>query len=329
MLFFDLYFYPQMPLTNQQSKPIIYLAPLQGFTDFVYRKAYSEIFQGIDAFFIPYISVKNNQVLKKYEKEILPENNPRNRVIPQVLVNTADEILFLSKILHDKGYNEINLNLGCPYPMVTNREKGAGLLPHPDKLKELLSTFFEKTNLKLSVKLRAGLHSENEIEQVIPVLNQFPLTEVILHPRIAKQLYEGEILNPSFEFALQNLKHRLVYNGDIFSVDNYRKCRQRFPETNHWMLGRGVLLNPFLPAEIKNIEISTKEKLEKLKEFHHLVFKYYTEAMDNEGNVINKMKQFWTYFSYNFPEQRKSFKLINKANGLIKYQIAVKTIFGK
>lgn len=318
-----------MPATIQQSNPTIYLAPMQGFTDFVYRKAYSEIFQGINAFFIPYISVKNNQILKKYDKEILPENNPRSRVIPQVLASNADEMLFLSQILHDKGYNEINLNLGCPYPMVTNREKGAGLLPHPDKLKELLSVFYEKSTLKLSVKLRAGLHSANEIEQVIPVLNQFPLTEVILHPRIAKQLYEGEILYSSFQFAHQNLKHQLVYNGDIFSINDNQKCRQKFPETNHWMLGRGVLMNPFLPAEIKKIEITPKEKLKKLKEFHQLVLKRYTEIMDNEGNAINKMKQFWIYFSYNFSDQKKSFKLINKANGLTKYQIAVKTIFGK
>lgn len=316
-----------MTATVQQNTPTIYLAPLQGFTDFVYRKAYAETFQGIDAFFIPYISVKNNQILKKYEKEILPENNPETQVVPQVLANNPDEILFLSHILKDKGYTEINLNLGCPYPMVTNREMGAGLLPHPEKLKELLYVFFEKANLRLSVKLRAGLNSADEIEQVIPVLNHFPLTEVILHPRIAKQLYEGEILFPSFLFAQQNLKHQLVYNGDIFLVEDYLKCRQKFPETNHFMLGRGVLMNPFLPAEIRKIEIRAKEKSEKLKEFHQLIFKYYSETMDNEGNALNKMKQFWSYFSYNFGNQKKCFKLINKSNGLSKYQNATNLIF--
>ncbi len=328
-MFYDLYFYPQMPVTIQQSNPTIYLAPLQGFTDFVYRKAYHEIFRGIDAFFIPYISVKNNQVLKKYEKEILPANNLQNRVIPQVLASDAGEMLFLSQILYDKGYSEINLNLGCPYPMVTKRDMGAGLLPQPDKLQAILTSFFEKSNLKLSVKLRAGLLLPNEIEQIVPVLNQFPLTEVIFHPRIAKQLYEGEIYLSAFQIAQQHLKHKLVYNGDIFSVDDYQKCTQKFPETNHWMLGRGVLMNPFLPEEIKNIEITAKEKSDKLKEFHRLILKYYSETMDNEGNAINKMKQFWIYFSYNFPEQRKCFKLINKTSGLLKYQSAVKLIFAK
>lgn len=316
-----------MPGTIQQSNSTIYLAPLQGFTDFVYRKAYSEIFHGADTFFIPYISVKEGQILKKYEKEILCENNPQIRVVPQVLVNSAEEMLFLSEILKSKGYNEINLNVGCPYPMVTNRERGAGLLPHPGKLKEILSVFFQKSNLQLSVKLRAGLQSASEIEQVVPVLNQFPLTEVIFHPRMAKQLYDGEILNSAFEYAQQNLKHRLVYNGNIFSVADFNQCCLKFPGIDTFMLGRGILMNPFLPSEIKNIEITPKEKSEKLKEFHNLIFKYYAETMDNEGNVINKMKQFWIYFSFNFTEQQKSFKLIKKANGLSKYQTAVKLIF--
>lgn len=315
-----------MPTTIQQDNLTIYLAPLQGFTDFVYRKAYAEIFQGVDAFFIPYISVKNNHILKKYEKEILPENNLQTIVIPQVLASSADEMLFLSKILEDKGYNEINLNLGCPYPMVTNRGKGAGLLPHPDKIKEILSSFFEKTNLQLSVKLRAGLHSPGEIEQVIPVLNQFQLSEVIFHPRVAKQLYDGEIIDSAFQYALQNLKHRLVYNGNIFSVDDFNQTRQKFPETNDWMLGRGVLMNPFSPAEIKNIEIPVKVKLEKLKEFHRLIFDLYSEKMDNEGNVLNKMKQFWIYFSFNFTNQHKVLKTIKKTNNLSRYKSEVQKI---
>jgi tRNA-dihydrouridine synthase len=311
----------------QQNNPTVYLAPLQGFTDFIYRKAYSEIFQGIDVYFVPYISVKNNQILRKYENEILPENNRQLHVVPQVLANTAEEMLFLADILKNKGYNEINLNLGCPYPMVTNRGNGAGLLPHPDKLNELLTSFFMNTDIRLSVKMRAGLLSAGEIEQIVPVLNQFPLTEVILHPRIAKQLYDGEILDSAFQFALQNLKHRLVYNGNIFSVDDYNRCLQKFPEINHFMLGRGILMNPFLPAEIKNIGIPTKEKSEKLKEFHNLIFKYYTENMDNEGNVLNKMKQFWIYFSCNFTEQRKCLKLISKVNRMSKYENELKLIF--
>jgi tRNA-dihydrouridine synthase len=311
------------------SHPACYLAPLQGFTDFVYRRVYSQLFSGIDAFFIPYISVKNNEVLRKYEKEVLSANNQQTRVIPQILAASAEEMLFLTNYLSSHDYTEINLNLGCPYPMVTNRGMGSGLLTSPEKIEQILTAFFKNPNLKLSVKMRAGLVSATEIEKVVPVLNQFPLSEVILHPRVAKQLYAGDIIDQAFEFAAAGLKHRLVYNGDLNTVNDYHRIHQKFGQTNCFMLGRGVLMNPFLPAQIKGFELSETEKKEKLAEFHRLMFEEYLNAMDNAGNALNKMKQFWIYFSYNFAEQRKCFKLINKTNSLNKYHIAVKTILAK
>lgn len=317
-----LYFYP-MNKTENSNQPVLYLAPLQGFTDFVYRKVYSEVFPWINAFFIPYISVKNNEVIKKYRKEVLPENNPQNRVVPQVLAADPDEMVFLAAFLADFGYKEINLNLGCPYPMVTNRGMGAGLLQNPEKIERIIAAFFEKSSLKLSVKLRAGLVSPFEIEKVIPVLNQFPLTEVILHPRIAKQLYEGEIIESAFQFSYENLQHRLVYNGDVNTVETILK----FPENEHFMLGRGILMNPFLPAEIKGIVLNEAEKREKLIVFHKQMLEEYLTVMDNPGNALNKMKQFWIYFCHNFDEPKKCLKKIDKSGNFNAFQLAITTNF--
>ncbi len=306
---------------------MIYLAPIQGFTDYVYRKAYSRLFDTIDSYFIPYITVKGGTISKKYEREICSENNPQKRVVPQVLVKDNTELLFLSEKIENAGYREFNLNLGCPYPMVTNRGKGAGILPRPEKLKTLLSGFFEKSTLKLSVKLRAGLIAPEEIEEIITVLNNFPLSEVILHPRVARQLYKGEIIGTAFRVALQNLKHKLVYNGDIFSLADFEKRKKQFPKIDDWMLGRGVLMDPFLPAEIKNSTITAYDRIQKLKEFHHLIFEGYTETMDNEGNVLNKMQQFWSYFSYCFPNQKRVFKTIKKSRNINNYSVAVQKAF--
>lgn len=306
---------------------MIYLAPIQGFTDFVYRKAYSSIFTDVDAYFIPYISVKNNQIINKYKKEVLPVNNPQDKVIPQVLAKDTDDLSFLSKTLGDLGYKEINLNLGCPYPMVTNRTKGAGLLPHPEKIRVILSDFFENEDIKLSVKLRAGLLSPKEIESIIPILNDFPLTEVIFHPRIAKQLYTGTINEYAFQFAVKNLKHKLVYNGDIFSLTDFNRLKQQNQSIETWMLGRGILMNPFLPSEIKQISISEDKKIEILMEFHRLILEGYLEYMDNEGNVLNKMKQFWSYFSFNFTNQKKALKTIKKSKNLPEYRTQTRMVF--
>lgn len=306
---------------------MIYFAPLQGFTDFVYRKAYAEFFTSVDAFFIPYISIKNNLVLNKYKKDILRLNNPQKRVVPQVLPKDKEEFLSLSKFLEDEGYNEINLNLGCPYPMVTNRGKGAGLLPYPEKIGAMLSGYFSNCNLQISVKLRAGLLSANEIEKVIPVLNQFPLKEVIFHPRIAKQLYSGQIAEAAFQFAAKNLNHTLVYNGDILSVEDFKKYSRNFPGVENWMIGRGILMNPFLPDEINGVYFPENEKWEKLWAFHQRIFELQSETMDNEGNVLNKMKQFWSYFSFNFHEQKKHLKLIQKAKTRSTYLTVATKLF--
>ena len=301
---------------------MIYLAPIQGFTDFVYRKAYSETFTGIDTYFIPYITIKNNRILKKYEKEISSENNLQKHVVPQVLVKNDFELLQLSDLLKECGYSEINLNLGCPYPMVTNRGKGAGLLPFPGRIEKLLSAFFKKTNLKLSVKIRLGLSDSAEVKQLIPVFNNYPLTEIIVHPRIASQMYSGDINEAVFSDVLQSCTHSLVYNGDIFSLPDYYQKKVCFEPVKNWMIGRGILMNPFLPAEINGESFSIEGKREKLVDFHNRIFESYSEICDNEGNTLNKMKQFWIYFIHCFSNSKKTFKNIKKAKSLNEYDAA-------
>ncbi|WP_372647821.1 tRNA dihydrouridine synthase [Draconibacterium sp.] len=307
----------------------IYIAPLQGFTDYVYRASYAQVFKTVDAYFIPYISVKNNVLPNKYTRELLPENNTQSRVVPQILAKDAAEFELLENVLVGQGYSEFNLNLGCPYPMVTNRGKGSGLLPFPEKIYKILDHFFRQEEGELSVKLRAGFKSPEEIKDVINVLNQFPLKEVILHARLAGQLYSGEIDENAFSYATQNLKHKLVYNGDIFSKQDFIDKQNKFPGINTWMLGRGVLMNPLLPHEIKGIDISDKERTDLLSIFHQSMLEHYLEIMDNEGNALNKMKQFWSYFAYCFPNQKKVMKHIKKVKALNRYNPTVKSIFNE
>jgi tRNA-dihydrouridine synthase len=305
----------------------IYLAPMQGFTDYIYRKAYAETFVGLDAFYIPYVSVKNGQILPKYLKELDSENNPQETVIPQVLVKDVDEMLRLTEKIQEYGFSTINLNMGCPYPMVTNRERGAGLLPEPKTIDAILKAFYKHSKLHLSVKTRLGVLSPEEINQVIPVLNQYPLHEVILHARIAKQLYKGKINTNAFHYASCHLKHKLVYNGDIFTTHDFEQKSKQFPETTGFMLGRGILMNPFLPAEIKGIEYNKLEKKEILYRFQQNIQNAYTRSMDNPGNALNKIKQFWMYFSYNFAEPNRVWKSIKKLKKLEQVRSATEGFF--
>ncbi|WP_340113301.1 tRNA dihydrouridine synthase [Maribellus mangrovi] len=297
-------------------KFMIYLAPIQGFTDYVYRKAYANIFSGVDAFFIPYITAPNDKLLKKYEREIRPENNLYGRCVPQLLFRDVQELYFLISVVKDHGYSEANLNLGCPYPMVTNRGRGAALLANPNELRSILDGFFRHFKLKLSVKLRAGLKSPDELKAIIQVLNDYPASEIILHARVAQQLYKGPINDEAFQLAVARSEHPVVYNGDIFSVEAFESRSDKFADVSDWMLGRGILMNAFLPAEIKGKRFTEEEKRTILHEFHDEIVEAYLQTADNEGNAVNKLRQCWIYFSHHFDDQSRVFKKIKKSKSL-------------
>jgi tRNA-dihydrouridine synthase B len=307
---------------------MLYLAPMQGLTDCFFRRVFSKHFGGIDAYFIPYITLKNGEVKKSQLKEILPENNNQQRVVPQVLFKDSAELKELAKIIRNSGYNEVNLNLGCPYPMVTNQGEGAGLLPYPEKLKEIFDECFKEAGLTFSAKLRAGLKQKEEIFPIIEVLNKYNFSEIIYHPRVARQLYKGPIIDETIASVLESSAHPVVLNGDIFSTDIYRERKLVFPKVETWMLGRGILMNPFLAEEIKGIVSPGQEKKQRLRQFHDELFVCYSERLSGSGHILAKMAQFWEYFSFSFAERQKVFKKIRKATKIENYKMAVREIFG-
>jgi len=302
------------------------MAPMQGFTDFVYRKAHAEIIGGIDKYFCPYISfgkqakIKNSQI-----RDILPENNTAIPVVPQVLFSNAGEFRQLCKLLTSYGYSGINLNLGCPYPMVTNRGRGAAILQNPGLLNEILGIAFHEFEGRFSVKLRSGLESEDEIFPVTEVLNRFPVSEVIYHPRLATQMYKGEVNAALFRKVKEISCHPLVFNGDILSEADLLKIQELVPSQKTWMIGRGVLQNPFLPRLLKGERIEMKN--EKLLLFHEKIFSGYASRLEGSGHLLQKMEQFWEYFSASFVNPHKVFKLVKKAGTVSAYNKAVKQIF--
>jgi tRNA-dihydrouridine synthase B len=306
-----------------------YFAPIQESTDFVYRGAYASIFGNVDKYFAPYIVRQNDGTIKKsHLRDAAPENNQGYKMVPQIMAGNAEDFLYLAKMLCDSGYEEINWNLGCPYPMATNKGLGAGLLPFPGKIKEILSDSLPKLSCRISVKLRSGLQSADEIFKVIPILNEFPLDELILHPRIAKQLYRGTSDRETFMRVNEISKHPLVYNGDIFTKDDFIQSDDLFKTTTSWMMGRGILMDPFLPAKLKQLPLPEKEKsVVLLKQFHEKIFLSYSKLLSGNSHLLTRMTKFWSYFCYSFPDPAKSFKRIKKAGSAAKYEAAISENF--
>ena len=307
----------------------IYQAPLQGATDFDFRKALAESFGGIDKYFIPYLSYGKGREIKKSQlREVFPKNNESLPVVPQVLFSDHAELFDLVSILIDYGYEEINLNLGCPYPMATNKGRGAAWLEKPEDLNEILQQLYAKGfPAKFSVKMRAGMTNDRDAQAIFGVLNQFPLEELIFHPRKASQMYDGKANPQLFVEAISVVKHPMVYNGDILSVDGFQEIQSLLPEQDSWMIGRGLVTNPALAAQLKGEVFEPKALRKQMREFHDQLLEGYSARLQGDGHIVMKMSQFWAYFSQSFENPHKAMKLVKKSSSLLKYNAAVTEIF--
>jgi tRNA-dihydrouridine synthase B len=303
-------------------------SPLQGFTDFRFRNAFHHYFGGIDTFYAPYIRLNGKMVIKNsYQKDLQPENNTTLEVIPQVMTGDADEFLFVIKYIQSLGYKELNWNLGCPYPMVTKQGMGSGLICNPEKIDHILKRAHEETDVVVSMKMRMGYENAEEILEVFPILDSYPLKNIAIHARIGKQLYKGGVDLESFQRCVESTKHKLYYNGDITTVAKFTEMQERFPTIDHFMMGRGLIADPFLPSMIKNNTTEyPKDRWKIFSEFHDTIYQQYDEALSGPTPIKMKMQGFWEYFSQSTSNPHKAFKKIKKANNPRAYQQAVREI---
>ena len=304
-------------------------SPLQGFTDFRFRNAFHKHFGGIDTFYSPYIKLNGKLVVKgSYERDILPENNDTLEVIPQIITNDAEEFLFVAKYVQQFGYKELNWNLGCPYPMVAKCGMGSGLISNTSQIENILKRVHNETDIIVSMKMRMGYENPTEILDVFPILEQYPIKNIAIHARIGKQLYKGGVDLDSFQKCLDTSKQKIYYNGDITSVAKFKELQERFPSIDHWMIGRGLIADPFLPSMIKNNTTEyPKNRLEIFEAFHDEIYREYDAYLQGPTPIRMKMLGFWEYFSESFSNPQKTFKKIKKAGNSKNYEAAVKEIF--
>lgn len=306
------------------ASPILILAPMRGITTRFYRQAFVQRFGGLDLEMAPFIStVSSERINPKLLQDVMPENSSGLPLIPQLIGNQADDFVQMSMALHDLGYTEINWNMGCPHKPIRKKQRGSGLLPHPDRVDMLLDQVCERSPCRLSVKVRLGVAGKEELMRLIPVLNRYPLSEVIIHPRTAEQMYEGHVDLDAFGEAYEQLKHTVCYNGDINDLAFFRKVQQRFPAIERFMLGRGLLANPFLCETIKQGDTSIPDAVSRIATFHNDLLARYEEYLDGDHPVLGKMKEFWTYQATHLSNGRKMFKKLKKAQRLASYKAIV------
>lgn len=303
----------------------IYFAPLEGITGYVYRNAHRKYFGNVDKYFLPFIVTNQTGKLKSKElNDVKPENNKGLIAVPQILSNHAEQFVRMADFLEQLGYQEINLNVGCPARTVVTKRKGSGMLAVPEDLERFLDEVYRGIHIRLSIKTRIGLEKPEEFEEILKVYNQFPVEEVIIHPRVQKDFYTNTPDLDAFARALEESCNPVCYNGDIFTNEDFLRFEGKFPQVNDIMLGRGLLRNPGLADEIQEGKCYDKKKL---KAFHDELCMGYEEILSGDRNVLFKMKEVWFYMGQIFEDSEKYMKEIRKTSKLGVYKDIVNKLF--
>lgn len=315
-----------------------YLAPLEGITGYLYRNAIHDFYgKGVEKYFTPFLTPHTKCSFNAKElNDITPEHNQGMYVVPQVITNSSEDFLRIVKDLQELGYEEININLGCPSGTVASKGRGAGFLAEPDKLDHFLEDIFAGTNANISLKTRIGIHDLEEFYELLEIYNKYPLKELIIHPRILKEYYKGKPHWDIFSYAVKNSKNPLCYNGDIFMIEDYQCFEEEILKKDDsgkvqaMMLGRGVLQNPALIEQLMQFVKSGEDNpyfdKDRFKSFHDRLRNDYMAQMSGDMNVLYKMKELWFYMITLFPNQEKVLKKIKKARKLAEYDAAIREI---
>ena len=318
-----------------RSNMQVYFAPLESITGYVFRNVFEEYYGGIDRYFTPFITATDSRRLRNKEmRDILPENNHVNRLIPQIMSNRAEEFLRVADQMAELGYDTVNLNLGCPARTVVSKGKGSGFLAKTVALDRFLEEIYRECPLKISIKTRLGIDDPEEFPEIIDIYNKYPVEELIIHPRVQKDYYKNTPNLDMFAEAVRRCNMPLCYNGDICSLEDYERIRERFPEVSRIMIGRGLMAHPELALQIQGREseagrtdLSEKERINHIGAYANALCEAYCEAYGPGQPVLFKMKELWGFLADSMPDGKKLRKKVHKVQRLDGYQRLMREVF--
>lgn len=308
---------------------ILILAPMQGITDHIYRNTHHTHFGTFHEMMAPYILAHGEKAPRPNILKKIFKHNPNDyKLVPQLIGNESKSIVAYINQLFDIGYDEINWNLGCPYEFVTKKKRGSGLLPYPDLISAIIAEILPNIQASFSVKIRLGLIHKDEIYKVIETLNDFPVKEIIIHPRTAEQKYEGKVYLDEFEKYMEITNHQIVYNGDIYTKNDFNYFKKRFPSINRWMIGRGALMNPLLASQIRGIaSVNKEERFKKFIKFYNDLYEQYKSRNKKEdARFLNRIKEIWSFQAHSFENPKKVFDSLKNIHSTEQFQNNVSTL---
>lgn len=302
----------------------LYFAPMEGITTYIYRSTHAKLFGYCDEYYAPFIAPsENDRITQKLLKDILPENNKGINLKVQVLTNKSQAFKNFAPNISSLGYDEININLGCPSGTVVNKGRGAGFLRYPNELDQFLSEVFDGNSTKISVKTRIGFQTPDEMSHLLEIYNKYPICELIVHPRVRSDFYKGYPNYAVFDETYNNAKTKLCYNGNIFTEMDYVSIADKYNNLNSVMIGRGAVTNPAIFREIRTGQKLTTSDL---VEFTELLVQNYNKVLDSDVFTLHKLKEIWIYALDNFSDCKKLAKTMKKTDSLSEFVNAVHSL---
>lgn len=298
----------------------LYMAPLEGITTYIYRNTHAEIFGGCDEYYAPFIvPTDNERISMKTLRGILSENNLVKPKV-QVMCTTGTAFCEFAKKIQALGFDEVNLNLGCPSGTVVKKQRGSGALRDTEALDRFFDYIFANSHIKITVKTRAGFYNHDEFAGLLEIYNKYPIAELTLHPRVREEYYKGEPNMATFDMAYEHSKNKLCYNGNVYSAEDFNAISAKYPNLWAVMIGRGAVKNPALFREIKG---GPPLKTEELVHFSSLLQERYLKLLGSDRYTLHRLKEIWLYSVQNFPNEPKITKAIKKSERLSDLERAI------
>ena len=312
-------------MVNLQPMIPIHFAPLQGHTDDVYRRIHHQMIGGIERYYTPFVRVEAGDIRSKDRRDIDPKNNEGVPVTPQIIFKNLKEFVYLVNEIEALGYRNIDLNMGCPFPLQAKHGRGSGILGHPDSIEEVASAIKGRPHIAFSVKMRLGWDNAEEWKPVLDTLNATPLAHIALHPRTGVQQYKGAIDSEFFARFYEECRHPLIYNGDLTTLEQLHGMAERYPRLAGLMVGRGLLARPSLAKEYaEGREWSHEEHIRHLRSLHEKLAEQYAHIVKGDAQLHSKLRTFWEYAEPLIG--RKPYKKIMKSGNLRNYMNAIEEL---
>lgn len=297
-----------------------YFAPMEGLTDSIYRRTHHKYFPGVDAYYMPFLSPTIHRSLTHKEDRELPlADTMPFRAVPQILTKVPEDFLWAAQVCADRGYDEVNLNIGCPSGTVVSKGKGSGMLRDVAALDTFLETIFAGTSLPVSVKTRLGLEKPEEFPALLEVFNRYPIRELTIHPRVRKQFYDGSVHMEQFRYAAANSRNPLCYNGDILTLSQVEALAAEFPQIQSIMIGRGLIADPGM--------LSGGTDVKALESFMNELMDIYTVEFGGARNAIFRLKENWGFLHSRFEGCEKLWKDLRKCTDAAQFRTITNQIF--